>query len=53
MKLRGDLKLLIRHSPQAKNDILATSNQKGNPGYDQAEVKRCQEFLDKYQIRIG
>jgi hypothetical protein len=53
MKLRGDLKLLIRDSPQAKNDILATSNQKGNPGYDQAEVKRCQEFLDKYQIRIG
>jgi hypothetical protein len=52
-ELRGDLKLLSKHSPQAKKDILATSNQKGNPGYDQAEVKRCQEFVDKYQIRIG
>jgi hypothetical protein len=51
--LREDLKLLIRHSPQAQNDILATANQQGNPGYDQAEVKKCREFVDKYRLRIG
>jgi hypothetical protein len=51
--LREDLKLLIRHSPQAQNDIIATANQQGTPGYDQAEVKRCREFVEKYQIRIG
>ena len=52
-ELRADLKLLIRHSPQAQNDIVATSNQQNNPGYDQADVKRCKEFVEKYQIRIG
>ena len=44
--LREDLKLLVRHSPQAQNDIRATANQQGNPGYDQVEVKRCREFVD-------
>ena len=37
--LREDLKLLIRHSPNLRTIILATANQQGNPGYDQAELR--------------
>jgi hypothetical protein len=51
--LEEDLRLLIRHCPPAINDILAMSNQRGNPGYDESEVERCRKFVEKYQLRIG
>jgi hypothetical protein len=51
--LREDFGLLVRHSPLAWNDILATSNQRDNPGFNQAEVERCRKFVEKYGIRVG
>ena len=39
--------------PLAPQFGFAVSNQSGNPGFDQAEVERRQEFRDKYQTRIG
>jgi F0F1-type ATP synthase membrane subunit b/b' len=51
--LQEELKLLIKHAPTAHNDIIATANQQGHQGGDQAEVERCREFLKKYDIRVG
>jgi hypothetical protein len=51
--LREDLKIVVKYSNSLRNSVLAIANQSGNRSFDQAEVKRCQEFRDKYQIRIG
>jgi hypothetical protein len=48
--LREDLKIVVRYSTTLRNSVINISNQSGNAGFDQAEVKRCQEFRDKYQI---
>ena len=48
--LREDLKLLIRHSPQVQNEIVAVSNQRGNRSFDGAEIERCRVFVEKYGI---
>lgn len=51
--LQDDLKLLIKHARTAHNDIIATANQQGHHGDDEAEVERCRKFLKKYNIRVG
>jgi hypothetical protein len=51
--LKEDLKLLVKHSPPARHDIIVTANEIRQPGsFDQADVKRCQEFLKKYGIEV-
>jgi hypothetical protein len=50
--LKADFALLVRHSPQAINDIVSWSNQTNNAGYNRDEVKRCKEIVEKYGIRI-
>jgi hypothetical protein len=51
--LREDFGLSVRHSALDWSDIIPTSNQRNNPGYNQAEVERCRKFVEKYGIRIG
>jgi hypothetical protein len=50
--LREDLKIVVRYSHSLRNSVFSVSNQSGNAGFDQAEVKKCKEFRDKYQIQI-
>ena len=51
--IEEDLKMVAKYSQFLRTSILSVSNQSGNSSYDQSEVKRCQEFRDKYQIQIG
>jgi len=51
--LREDLKIVVKYSYTLSNSVISIADQTGNANFDQAEVKRCQEFRDKYQIRIG
>jgi hypothetical protein len=51
--LREDIHTVILYSTSMRNSVLSVANQSGNRIFDQAEVKRCQEFRDKYQIQIG
>jgi hypothetical protein len=51
--LREDIKIVAKYTEQLRHSIISVSLQSGNQGFDQAEVKRCQEFRDKYQIHIG
>jgi hypothetical protein len=48
--LKADFKLLVRHSPIAKSDLISTAIELGNPSFDQVEVNKCREFLEKYGI---
>ena len=48
--LKAEFALLVRHSPQSINDIISWSHQTNNAGFDQDEVKRCKEFIEKYGL---
>jgi hypothetical protein len=50
--LKDDLKLLIKHSPSSKHDLIYTANQSGNQYFDQSDVKKCREFLERYEIQV-
>jgi hypothetical protein len=50
--LREDFKLLIKHSVNAKNSMLHTSNQRDVHGFDKADIERCSAFVKKYEISI-
>jgi hypothetical protein len=50
--LREDLKIVVKYSASLRDQVLTVANQSGNPIFIEAEVKRCQEFRDKYQIHI-
>jgi prefoldin subunit 5 len=51
-ELRADIKTIVKYTEQLRNAVLNIVKQKGNPRFE-AEIPRCQEFVDKYQIRIG
>jgi hypothetical protein len=51
-ELRSDIQIVVRYSPGLRDALLALANQSG-PGWETLEIKRCQEFKDKYQIRPG
>jgi hypothetical protein len=48
--LKADFEVLVRHSPIAKSDLISTAIELGNPGFDQVEVEKCREFVEKYGI---
>jgi hypothetical protein len=50
--LREDMKIIVKYTEQLRHAVLHIINQKGNPRFE-AEIPRCQEFVDKYQIKIG
>ena len=51
--IEEDLKMVVKYSQSLRTSILSVSNQSGNSSFDQDEVKRCQDFRDKYQLGIG
>lgn len=51
--LKEDLKILLKHRSIAPRDIVDTAKQLGNRAFDQSDVRKCQEFLKKYEIRKG
>ena len=50
---KEDLQILLKHRSIASRDILDTAQQLGNAAFDQSDVRRCQKFLKKYEIRRG
>ena len=50
--LKEDLKILLKHRSIACRDIVDTSRQLGNRAFDQSDVQKCREFLEKYNIRL-
>jgi len=50
---KEDLKILFKHHSIAPRDILDTAQQLGNAAFDQSDVRRCREFLKKYDLRRG
>ena len=50
---KEDLKILLKHRSIAPRDIVDTAKQLGNRAFDQSDVRKCQEFLKKYEIRKG
>jgi hypothetical protein len=48
--LEHELQFVIKHSQQFRQSIVSIANQKGNPGFDQAEVERCRRFIEKYGV---
>jgi hypothetical protein len=50
---KEDLKILFKHHSIAPRDILDTAQQLGNVAFDQSDVRRCREFLKKYDLRKG
>jgi len=48
---KEDLKILFKHHSIAPRDILDTAQQLGNAAFDQSDVRRCREFLKKYDLR--
>ena len=50
--LREDLKIIVKYSASLGDQGLTVANQRGNPAFIEAEVKRRQDFRDKYQIHI-
>jgi hypothetical protein len=50
--LKEDLKILLKHRSIACRDIVDTSRQLGNRAFDQSDVQKCREFLQKYNIRL-
>jgi hypothetical protein len=51
-EIQADLHIVARYTTSLRHSVLEAANQSESPDLDQAEVKRCQEFRDKYQIRI-
>jgi hypothetical protein len=49
--LKEDLKILLKHRSIAHRDIVDTAHQLGNRAFDQSDVQKCREFLQKYDIR--
>jgi hypothetical protein len=50
--LREDLKILLKHRSIAHRDIIDTAHQLGNRAFDQSDVQKCREFLERYNIRV-
>jgi hypothetical protein len=50
--LKEDLKILLKHRSIAHRDIVDTAHQIGNRAFDQSDVQKCREFLEKYNIRV-
>ena len=50
--LKEDLKILLKHRSIACRDIVETSRQLGNRAFDQSDVQKCREFLEKYNVRL-
>jgi hypothetical protein len=50
--LKEDLKILIKHRSIPHRDIVDTAHQLGNRAFDQSDVQKCREFVDKYKIRL-
>ena len=50
---KEDLKILLKHRSIAHRDIVDTAQQLGNSAFDQSDVRKCQEFLKKYDLRTG
>jgi len=50
--LKEDLKILLKHRSIAHGDIVDTAHQIGNRAFDQSDVQKCREFLEKYNIRV-
>ena len=50
--LREDLKILLKHRSIAHRDIIDTAHQIGNRAFDQSDVQKCREFLERYNIRV-
>ena len=50
--VREDLKGLLKHRSIAHRDIIDTAHQVGNRAFDQSDVQKCREFLEKYNIRL-
>jgi hypothetical protein len=50
--LKEDLKILLKHRSIAHRDIVDTANQLGNRAFDQSDVQKCREFLQRYNIRV-
>jgi hypothetical protein len=50
--LREDLNIVVKYSEQLHHSVLHIAAQSEQSRFG-ADVKRCQEFRDKYQIRIG
>jgi hypothetical protein len=50
--LREDLKILLKHRSIAHRDIIDTAHQLGNRAFDQSDVQKCREFLQRYNIRV-
>jgi hypothetical protein len=50
--LKEDLKILLKHRSIAHRDIIDTAHQLGNRAFDQSDVQKCREFLQRYNIRV-
>ena len=50
--LREDMKILLKHRSIAHRDIIDTAHQLGNRAFDQSDVQKCREFLQRYNIRV-
>ena len=50
--LKEDLKILLKHRSIAHRDIVDTAHQLGNRAFDQSDVQKCREFLQRYNIRV-
>jgi hypothetical protein len=50
--LKEDLKILLKHRSIAHRDIVDTAHQLGNRAFDQSDVQKCREFLERYNIRV-
>jgi hypothetical protein len=50
--LREDLKIVVKYTASLRDQVLTVADQSGNPSFAEAEVKRCQDFRDKYKIHI-
>jgi hypothetical protein len=51
--LKADFEFLVGHSPIAQGSNFAAAAKEGIQHFDQAEAKRCREFVEKYGIQIG
>jgi hypothetical protein len=50
---REDLKILLKHHSIAPRDIVDTAQELGNAAFDQSDVRKCREFMKKYDVRRG
>ena len=50
---KEDLKILFKHRLIAPRDIIDTAQQLGNAAFDQSDVRKCREFMKKYDVRRG